>query len=290
MLYFSEREDGEIPRSNDEISNDVWLGIRSLIQARVEDGSFGASYPENCFDGPIPIGTDREAFNNAMRAHIPGLPDWPWAGQDKSPLTPTMLDMIEFCWRCVGEPIQLEYHDYGNHNHLRFDIAAGRRQFSLSVEEIFRRNGIAYRLTPRGCIERVVPPVLHEDLIQASFRTDDPHLNKLLDTATRKYIDRNPESRKEGLDLLWDAWERLKTLGGGDKKTQTLSMLDDAAGNTSPKFRAALEKEAKELTKMGNQLSIRHTETDQEQLARTEHVDYLFHRMFSLVNLVLQTK
>lgn len=242
MLYFSEREDGEIPRSNDEISNDVWLGIRSLIQARVEDGSFGASYPENCFDGPIAIGTDREAFNNAMQAHVPGLPDWPWTAQDESPSTPSIMDMIEFCWRCIGEPIPLEYHDSGRHNHLRFDILAGRRLFSTGVEEIFRRNGIAYSITSQGCIERVVPTVLQEDLVQARFQTDDPHLNKLLDTAVRKYIDRNPESRKEGLDLLWDAWERLKTLGGGDKKTQTLSMLDDAAGDTSPKFRSALER------------------------------------------------
>ena len=290
MLCFSEREDGEAPRTNEEIGNDVWLGIRSLIQARVEDGSFGAKYPENCFDGPIAIGTDHLAFKDAMRAHIPGLPDWPWAEQEKSPLTLSILDMIEFCWKCIGKPILRDYHSFGKHNHLRFDIDVGRRQFCTDVEEIFRRNGIAFKLTSYGRIERVVPRVLHENLAQAGFRTGDAQLNELLKSACRKFLDPVPETRKEGLDALWDAWERLKSLGGDDKKTQTKAMLDDAAGVRSPKFREALEREAKELTSMGNRLHIRHAETNQEVLAKSEHVDYLFHRLFGLVNLILQMK
>ena len=36
--------------------------------------------------------------------------------------------------------------------------------------------------------------------------------------------------RREALEVLWDAWERLKTLGSGrDKKAQTASILDGAA-------------------------------------------------------------
>ena len=290
VLYFSEQEEGMAPRTSHEIGEKVWRGIRSLIQARVEDGSFGARYPENCFESPMAIGTDRLAFKDAMRAHIPGLTDWPWGEQEDRPTTLSILDMVQFCWNCIGKPIPVDYHKFGNHYHLRFEIDDGREQFCTDVEDIFRRNGIAYEINPYGCIERVAARVLHDNLAHTDFRTGDSQLDGLLNSACRKFLDPVPETRKGGLDALWDAWERLKSLGGDDKKTQTRAMLDIAAGNRSPKFRVALEKEAKELTRIGNSLHIRHAETNQEVLAEREHVDYLFHRLFSLVNLIVRMK
>ena len=91
--------------------------------------------------------------------------------------------------------------------------------------------------------------------------------------------------------MLWDAWERLKTLDGqGDKKSQAKAMLDKTPGTSSPKFRDALKREAKDLTRIGNSLRIRHSETSQEMLTMSEHVDYLFYRLFSLIRLVLRSK
>ena len=78
MQYFSERENGPLPRDNEDIGDDVWGGIRAVIQARVEDGSFGATFPKNCDDGPVVIGTDEAALRDAMRAHVPGLSTWRW--------------------------------------------------------------------------------------------------------------------------------------------------------------------------------------------------------------------
>ena len=40
MKYFSDRELGERPRINSEISPTVWDGIAWLIQERIDDGSF----------------------------------------------------------------------------------------------------------------------------------------------------------------------------------------------------------------------------------------------------------
>ena len=56
--YFSEREEGEISRDNEEIDDSVWSGIQALIQARIDDGSFGAKYPITCSDGGGIIGTN----------------------------------------------------------------------------------------------------------------------------------------------------------------------------------------------------------------------------------------
>ena len=199
--------------------------------------------------------------------------------------------MIEFCWASIGKPIHHDYHDFGKHNHLTFDKDAGREQLRTEVEEIFRRNGIAYELTEEGRIERLVPPVLQGALDQLESNTGDLELDRLLGTAQRKFLDPDPETRREALEALWDAWERLKTLDGqGDKKARVKAMLDHTAGTFSPKFRCALENEAMELTTIGNSLRIRHSETTQEMLATSEHADYLFCRLFSLVHMILESR
>ena len=55
-----------------------------------------------------------------------------------------------------------------------------------------------------------------------------------------------------------------------------------------PNFRARLDQEARELTRIGNNFRIRHSETSQRPLQLDEHVDYLFHRMFSLISMMLK--
>ena len=86
---------------------------------------------------------------------------------------------------------------------------------------------------------------------------------------------------------MWDAWERLKTIEPGkDKKAQATALL--ARGSKEPNFLARLDKEAMELTEIGNKFMIRHTETDKTPITESAHVDYLFHRMFSLIRLLLK--
>ena len=290
MTYFSEREEGEIPRENEEIDDNAWGGIQAHIQTRIDDGSFGAKYPTTCNDGGGTIGTNEGAFENAMRADIPNLQKQeyhPW--NEKPRRTLDILDMIEFCWRCIGKPIRNGYHEHFKHHHLDFDIEIGQDEFQDDINRIFSRNGLAYELTEHGHIERLAPPVLREELASAQFYTGDGELDRMLETARCKFFNSDEAIRREALKSLWDAWERLKTLGDGlDKKAQITSLLDHIAGSSSPKFREALEKEAKELTKIGNNFQIRHSEQNQERLARNEHVDYLFHRLFALIQAILK--
>ena len=292
MTYFSEREEGEISRENEEIGDNAWGGIQALIQARIGDGSFGTSYPTICPDGGGITGTNEGAFEQAMRADIPNLQEQeyhPW--NEKPQRTLDILDMIEFCWRCIGKPIRKDYHEFFKHHHLDFNIEAGQDEFRDDINRIFRRNGLAYELTEHGHIERLAPPVLREELASAQSHTGDADLDRMLETARCKFINPNEAIRREALDSLWDAWERLKTLGdGSDKKTQIKSLLDQTAGSSSPKFREALEREANELTRIGNHFQIRHSERNQERLARSEHVDYLFHRLFALIQTILKLR
>ena len=293
MKYFSDRENGEKPRENKEINKQVWGGIRAKIAARVADGSFGKSFPENCPDDRGVTGSNEADLEDSMLSLVPnlsnyGLPPWRCSA---NPPTWDILDLIEFCWRYIAyaQPKPGGYHSFFDHDHLQFDVEEGRGKFREAINEVFSRNGLAYELKENGQIERLAPPVLREQLASAQFRTRDKQLNELLEKARSKFLTPRPDTRRESLGHLWAAWERLKTLGkGSDKKEQTADILDRASGKDSPKFREALERGAKELTSSGNELMIRHSEVWKEPLAKDEHVDYLFHRLFSLIWMILK--
>ena len=287
MTYFSEKEEGRIPQEHEEIGTSAWGGIKARFQALISGGSFGASYPLTCPDGGEPTGSDEDAVWQAIRADIPNLQS---LSTYEPPRTLDILDMIQFCWRCIGKPIQKGYHDFFRHHHLSFNIEVGQAEFQEDINRIFRRNGLAYELTAYGEIRRLVPPILHKELASAHFRTGNNELDSMLEKARSKFLSPDEAVRREALDALWDAWERLKTLGHGlDKKARIKSLLDGTTGSSSPKFRVTLGQEATELTKIGNSFQIRHSETSQERLAKSEHVDYLFHRLLSLIQVILRT-
>ena len=294
MTYFSDRENGEKPREDEEINEQVWGGIRSEIESRVDNGSFGKSFPKNCPDERGVTGSDQINLQDAMIARISSLSHdhhWPpWSHDFPMPQTVDILDLIEFCWKNIAQPELRDYHKFFGHYHLQFDVEEGQKKFREVINEIFSCNGLAYELKENGQIERLAPPVLREQLDSAQFQTQDRQLNELLEKARSKFLTPYPDTRRESLKHLWDAWERLKTLGkGSDKKKQTADILVRVSGKDSPEFRKALEREAKELTSIGNKFGIRHSEVGQESLAKDEHVDYLFHRLFSLIWMILTT-
>ena len=314
MQYFSDRESGELPRMNREISPEVWSRIAWLVQERIDNASFGQRFPEKCQDHPydasVCSGVNIAQFEAAIKAEIPALaemeqswrdsengaayrylpPDkkrlWEMSKIDQPPLI-VIMDIIEFCWSSIGKPEQLGRHSFFQHNHLRFDQNVGQSEFREEINRIFRRNGVAFNLTNQGRIERLIPEPLGIALRQSVFRTGDTELNDLLETARRKMLLPNEGEHRDALEKLWDAWERLKTIEDSDKAKGAAIMLDKAAGASHPNLRDLLEEEAKSLTGAGNRLRIRHSETNQERLETSQQVDYLFQRMFSLIYLIL---
>ena len=178
MTYFSERESGEVPRTETEVTIRAWRGFLALILSRIADGSFGASYPEACQDGAGPYGTHESMFWAAIEAEIPTVIEHQWIlANEEPPPTLNVMDIIEFCWRKIGKPIQRGYHEYFQHHHLDFDIGTGRAEFRDAVNQILRRNGLAYELTEAGEVQRLAPAVLREALVQAVFATSDSDLD-----------------------------------------------------------------------------------------------------------------
>lgn len=297
MTYFSDREGVEVPRNVTEISPTVWDGITDLMQERMDNVSFGQRFSSGCGDNPdICAGVDRFRFNAAIQAGVPDISELvPLGGgwriiQIETPPLVVAMDIIEFCWKSISKAKQGDFHRYYGHYHYGdFDKDAGQSEFRDAVNLIFHRNGLAFTLTEQGRIERTMPVEIGNTLHNAVFQTKDPILNELLETARQKFISPDEKERREALEKLWDAWERIKTIDNPDKKAGATEMLDRAAGSSSPKFRALLEAEAKALTDAGNAFQIRHSETEQETLASVEHVDYLFYRMFAMLKLVPHT-
>lgn len=134
---------------------------------------------------------------------------------------------------------------------------------------------------------RQVPPILTQAIGRLP-QSGDTTLDGLLQLACERFRDPAPSARNDAIEKLWDGWERLKTLAGGNKGESAQAMLDAVASPNS-RFRELVETEARALTRIGNEFHIRHFETDKTPLLPAE-VDYLFHRMFALINLILQAR
>ena len=203
------------------------------------------------------------------------------------PSLTAIMDIIEFCWNAVVKyEINNNYPYYGQATESA-DKEAGQAEFRERINHIFRRNGVAFDLTEQGRIERLIPGPVGGALRTAVFDTGNAELNQLLETARHKILVPDDDQHRDALGKLSQVWERLKTIEHRDKRKGVTIMLNKAAGTSQPKFRDLLEKEAKALTDAGNNLLIRHSETNQERLETSQQVDYLFQRMFSLIHLIL---
>jgi hypothetical protein len=298
--YFSDRENGPRARTEQIISPTVWAAIAGAVQGLVNTGALAFRFPERCPDGQAICGCDESALAASVMAEMPGLA-WPLAvsaeveegfgfrDEPFAPPTLLMLDFIEYIHAAVAKPIPGKYHEFFSHHHLTFDEDAGRDEFRALVNRLFSRNGLAFEMLTSGRIVRVLPLVIGEELQRTSFNTGDRTLDLLLEECRTKFTDRNPLVRREALERLWDAWERLKSLADPvDKKKSVQKILD--AVTSEPNLRARLEVEARELNDIGNSHLIRHYEVQQVPVIDVDHVDYLFHRLFAMIQLMLRKK
>lgn len=298
--YFSDRENGARARTVQDISPVVWAGLVATVQALVNNGAFGLRFPERCPDGQAVCGNDSDTLAASVIAEMPGLA-WPLETtrldedeflsrpQPFAPDTWLVLDFLEFIFTAVAQPILGKYHDYFHHHHLTFDQVSGQQEFRNTVNRIFARNGVAFDMLPTGRIVRLLPPVLDDDLRRTTFNSGDRTLDNMLEESRTKFSDRDPLVRREALERLWDAWERLKSLADPSDKKRSIKKILDAVA-TEPSLRSRLEAEAFELTAIGNSHLIRHSEVDQIAVIDVDQVDYLFHRLFAMIQLMLRKK
>lgn len=296
--YFSDRELGPKARTLEQFTPPAWGGIASLVGSLANSGAFGLSFPDRCIDGQAICGNNELALKAAMEAELHGLswpleisrldPDDAFGGHlPYTPPTLQALDLVEFVYRHVAQPIIGWHHDFLRHHHLTFDRAAGQESFRENINRILARNALAFEMDEQGKIRRIVPAVISEALQRTYFQTGDRILDVMLEESRVKFSNPDPLIRREGLERLVDSWERMKSLHDpGNKSKSTAMMLDRAAAELA--VRQILETDAKELYNIGNSLLLRHHELRQTPVIDPRHIDYLFHRLFALVELVVR--
>jgi hypothetical protein len=297
MTYFSDSELGALPRVSEEIGPQLWSGLVAAVNGHIIRGDFAERFPEPCEDGSNPTTTDRSAMGQAVltevgllaEAVLVGEPGWQ---EPKSttgwPLDPkwlppiyAVLDLIEFCFTAIAIPQVRFPHPYFRHDDLsRFDASAGRAVWVNEVNQLFARSGTAFELTAAGRIIRIGISSITERVREVRFATGDEPLDELLNRSRAKYLSSDPGIRAESLEQLWDALERTKTLGPGDKKASVKALIAEVS--TSPAMEVELDLELTRLTKIGNQFRIRHHEVDKVPVDLRD-IDYLFHRCFAVI-------
>ena len=284
---YSQRRRASEPRNVETVNYLAWVSLLERIMLSFQQWHFAQSFPTKCSTRCRGVlDTNESAFQSVLRIEIPAL-NWASIKQTADLVnTEPIFDLIEFCYARISYATrEKRERPYCGHVPLRFDRVRGRELFLSDVNRIFDREKIRFELNEDGKIVRFGAPILSDEIRDTMFRTGDTQLDEILETVTDKFISRNTAMRREALEKLWDAWERLKTLEPGrDKKTSANTLLNRAANGP---LRERLETEARELTKIGNDFMIRHSETDKHPLTDDRHVDYLFHRMFSMVYLLL---
>ena len=74
----------------------------------------------------------------------------------------SLLDFIEYCWENIKDYEQKDYHSFFSHYHLNFNDEGMKykNEFADKINRIFQKNGIAFKLSHSGSIERVLPVAL----------------------------------------------------------------------------------------------------------------------------------
>jgi hypothetical protein len=284
--HYTDREYWARPLSINTVDERLWARLYSLIQTRIGDGSFGLRFPEQCPDRNGPCGCDEQSFRRVLAAEVPWVA-WPLSATEV-PETPVILDLLEFCAKAVGEPVQGTYHSYFRHHHLSWDREAGPERFVRDVNMLFRRDALAFELTSSSEARRLLPAPLADAIGWTLFQTGDGDTDRLLEAARGRILSPKPEDHEDALEKLWDAFERLKTFEpGANKRAQADALLDRVASPSSA-VRKLLAREAAELTSIGNSFRIRHSEITQEALTSLDQIDYLLMRMFAFVRIVLR--
>ncbi len=121
-----------------------------------------------------------------------------------------------------------------------------------------------------------------ELLFDKQVQTTDSELNSLITEAKERFY--NPKDKQIAIEKLWDAFERIKTYYDENKKLSTQQLVSTISTNFDSQI---LENELVLLTKIGNEFRIRHHETNKKEITETKHLNYLFFRMLTLIDLCL---
>lgn len=168
-----------------------------------------------------------------------------------------------------------------------------RIEFIDEVNQILERNNLAYKLSNQGTFERIITEDFRA-ILDVDVDNIETEVNKYISDAKMKIKSCDKEKRVEAIEILWKAFERLKSLyvSQGIDKRKSVEMLVEKTMNEQPVLfnlvNNVLMKDF--LTKAGNDLRIRHHETDKENLHEDNQIDLLFQIMLVTLNYLINSQ
>lgn len=165
-------------------------------------------------------------------------------------------------------------------------IAAGGMEFDYRPElEQLKEVILAYMVVNpvEGHLNDEIQNEGKEILNQLEISSSDKLINEKIEES-KLYIRSNESNKKQmAVEQIWDAFERLKTIYGEDKKDSAEKLINKVS-NGSIATKEVLEKEFKELTIIGNDFHIRHFENGKEPLISDAFREYLYFRILTLIS------
>lgn len=253
-------------------------------------------YPSECEDGNGCCGLDFIKFNDSLTFEIPSLFK-NYKGFIAKPFDElgsydqyALLDFIELIYAKVRDIMEKRWHDFCNHYDFRFSKTNEEvaKKFREEINDIFKKTGLLYTLTKAGSVERInANSPLTKDVETKISEISEKGTKELLEEAIKLYKTPNPSARKDAVDKIWDAFERLKTYYDKDKKKSVKIIINDISGGKN-EFKTLFNDEFSALKNIGNNFCIRHHETDKTDITDLRYYDYFFNRCLSLIALVIQ--
>ena len=201
-----------------------------------------------------------------------------------------LLDYIE-CFAKNLKDVKEEWNHlmYKNYKTIEcFDTCKVFSDFKNKINELFLEAGLLYKLTNKKIIERIVENTpLTIEIEDSINQISESGVRELLKDAIALYKTPTLSARKDSVEKIWDALERLKTYYSADKK-QSVSKLIEDMGNSEDEFAEIFKEEFIKLTSIGNNFRIRHHETNKIDITDLNHYDYFFNRCLSLIGLAIQ--
>lgn len=299
MSYFTERHGMRAPIDRTEIITIEMYSMLFDCCTKYYD-NIAWKYPEECPDGNGCCGLDYEKFSVAMTFEIPKLyrnnngriekPRQNIFDDDVEYDQYALLDLIELMATQAKDISNRYRHSFYHHDDLTFSETRGiAREFRNEINDIFMKTGLQYSLAVSGMIERVAENSPLSQRIEAKIaQVSEKGLRELLRDAVLLYKTPRPEARKDAVEKIWDAFERLKTCHTNlDKKRCVEKIVNDMAGNRT-EYVTLFENEFKALTAIGNDFRIRHHEMSKTDIVDNRHYDYFFNRCLTTIALALE--
>ena len=247
---------------------------------------FAQVAPDRCPDGHEYFWTPA-AVRKALVMQL-GLAAWPLTDADAAGMQDEqVIEYVEAFFQLVAKPTESWFHDYCRSSHpTKFDTAAGRYDYTVSVNALLDRFGTGLRLQ-NGKIRSSGSQVMAPRLTEALPFGGDDHLRGLVTMALDRLPVRRPSEALErcGTWLMrTSASSRLQVPGN---KKQSVAALVSAL-RPEAALAEHLDALLREMTGLSNDLTIRHHEIGTVEITEdADLIDFLFYSYYNLIRFAL---